>query len=341
MFQKVAILLALWVLICAPSLSYSAQISLDDALRATYTACYGIDEELKPLKVKAGINTAVTAVGTVAGAGALATGLVKKKTDKEIEELEKKLQELRIYQAQNGIKYNTPEESRAFRAAALSGGNADAQSTDSASSTASASNSLSASDNAPSEADKIQAEIDEKTKKSVKLGNWRTGLLAGNTATNIAGAAIAGTNKVKGELDEQITDCIAAVQQLRRSIEIAKIEGADISEANGILNACGKYETVDTSKINKRATGAMVASTVGAATGAVGTVASIFANTKKTRDDNSDAGKKKEKNLNTTANVMSGLATAASGTATVFNATQIKAIKDVSEVATECTGALQ
>ena len=29
-------------------------------------------------------------------------------------------------------------------------------------------------------------EIDELTKKSKKLGNWRTGLLAGNTATNIA-----------------------------------------------------------------------------------------------------------------------------------------------------------
>ena len=321
MFQKVAILLALWVLICAPSLSYSAQISLDDALRATYTACYGIDEELKPLKVKAGINTAVTAVGTVAGAGALATGLVKKKTDKEIEELEKKLAEIRERERNGEYEDPTDEDIEAFI-------NADFGSTETAS-------------NAPSEADKIQAEIDEKTKKSVKLGNWRTGLLAGNTATNIAGAAIAGTNKVKGELDEQITDCIAAVQQLRRSIEIAKIEGADISEANGILNACGKYETVDTSKINKRATGAMVASTVGAATGAVGTVASIFANTKKTRDDNSDAGKKKEKNLNTTANVMSGLATAASGTATVFNATQIKAIKDVSEVAAECTGALQ
>ena len=37
-------------------------LPLDDALRATYTACVGIDEELSDLKKMAGINTAVTGV---------------------------------------------------------------------------------------------------------------------------------------------------------------------------------------------------------------------------------------------------------------------------------------
>jgi len=298
--------------------------SLDDTLRATYMACFGIDEELKPLKVKAGINTAVTAVGTAAGAGALATGLVKKKTDKEIEELEKKLAE--IHERERNGEYATPteDEIEAFINAEFDFGT-----TNTASS-------------GPSEADQIQAEIDEKTKKSIKLGNWRTGLLAGNTATNIAGAVIAGTNKVKGDLEAQIKDCIAAVGELRRAVGRAEIEQeGDISEAKGILNACAKYETIDISKINNRATGAMVSSSVGAATGVAGTISSIFANSKKVRNDNSDAGKKKEKGLNTATNVLAGASTLASGTATVFNATQIKAIKDVSAVAAECTGALQ
>lgn len=302
----------------------AAPASLDDTLRATYTACFGIDEELKPLKVKAGINTAVTAVGTAAGAGALATGLVKAKTDKEIEELEKKLAE--IHERERNGEYATPtdDEIEAFINADF-----DLGTTNTAS-------------GGQSEADQIQAEIDEKTEKSVKLGNWRTGLLAGNTATNIAGAVVAGTNKVKGDLEAQINDCITAVSELRRAVGRAEIENdANLGEAKVILNACAKYETVDISKINKRATGAMVSSSVGAATGVAGTISSIFANSKKVRDDNSDAGKKKEKGLNTTANVLAGASTLASGTATVFNATQIKAIKDVSAVAAECTGALQ
>ena len=45
--------------------------------------------------------------------------------------------------------------------------------------------------------------------------------------------------------------------------------------------------------------------------------------------------------LNTTANILAGTTTAASTTATVFNATQIKAIKKVAEIAEKCTGALR
>ena len=303
----------------------AAPASLDDTLRATYTACFGIDEELKPLKVKAGINTAITAVGTAAGAGALATGLVKAKTDRKIEDLEKKLAEIDKREEEGLIEEPTEEEIAAFENIEFNV----VEDNDIGEDLESLNNQL-------------LAEIDSLTEKSVKLGNWRTGLLAGNTATNIAGAVIAGTNKVKGDLEAQINDCITAVGELRRAVGRAEIENdANLGEAKVILNACAKYETLDISKINKRATGAMVSSSVGAATGVAGTISSIFANSKKVRDDNSDAGKKKEKGLNTTANVLAGASTLASGTATVFNATQIKAIKDVSAVAAECTGALQ
>ena len=42
-------------------------LPLNDALRATYTACVGIDDNLADLKKMAGINTAVTGVGTAVG----------------------------------------------------------------------------------------------------------------------------------------------------------------------------------------------------------------------------------------------------------------------------------
>ena len=85
----------------------------------------------------------------------------------------------------------------------------------------------------------------------------------------------------------------------------------------------------------------MISSTVGAATGLAGTVTSAMANTDKTRKDNTESGKQKEKNLNTAANVLAGATTAASATATVFNATQISAIKKVAAVAEKCTGVLK
>ena len=51
--------------------------------------------------------------------------------------------------------------------------------------------------------------------------------------------------------------------------------------------------------------------------------------------------KLKEKNLNTAANVLAGGTTAASLSGTIFNATQISAIKRAATVADECEGALK
>ncbi len=165
--------------------------------------------------------------------------------------------------------------------------------------------------------------------------------MAGSTATNVAGAIIAGTNKVDADLQTQINNCISSVKTLQKSIIQARINGEDITEAQSIATACGEYEYVDISKINNRAKGAMISSTVGAATGLTGTIISATANTDKTRNDNTESGKQKEKNLNTAANTLAIGTTAASAMATVFNATQISAIKKVATVAEKCTGVLK
>jgi hypothetical protein len=288
---------------------------LDDALRATYTACVGIDDELADLKKMAGINTAVTGVGTAAGAGATVVGLVKASKDKQIANLEEKLARLKELTSRQTI--TAPN-----RAELLSETDQYYQ------------------DN-KDETKTIEDEISVLTKQSKKLGNWRTGLVAGSTATNVAGAIIAGNNKVDDDLQTQIDNCKLAVKNLRDSIMQARFNGEDISEANTIADACKEYDYVDISPINKRAKGAMISSVIGATTGLAGTVTSAMANTDKIRDDNTDSGKQKEKNLNTAANVLSGATTVASATATVFNATQISAIKKVATVAQKCTEVLK
>lgn len=290
-------------------------LPLDDALRATYTACVGIDDNLADLKKMAGINTAVTGVGTAVGAGATVVGLVKASKDKEVEV---KLEKLREIEQRNPDVEASDDEWDTF--------------------SASMQTQLSA---AKQEIEKYQAEIEKLTKQSKSLGNWRTGLLAGNTATNVAGAIIAGNNKVDDDLQTQIDNCKKAVDELQRSMMQARFDGEDVSEAQQIVTACKEYNYVDISPINKRAKGAMISSVVGATTGLAGTVTSAMANTDKTRNDNTDAGKQKEKNLNTASNVLAGASTVASATATVFNATQISAIKKVATVASKCTEVLK
>lgn len=303
--------------LCASTGTLHADIlPLNDALRATYTACIGIDENLADLKKMAGINTAITSVGTATGIGATVTGIVKSSKDAEIEELEKILEEIdKMHQETTPL---TDAEFVTFMSEFNSVYNTTLNNKES-----------------------IQSEIDKLEKQSKSLGNWRTGLMAGSTATNLAGAIIASKNTTDGEITEQIEACKVAVNNLRQSIVQARISGENISEAEQIANACGQYEFIDLSKINTKAKGAMISSAIGTATGLTGTIVSASANTDKVRSDNTADGKQKEKNLNLTSNILAGATTAASATATVFNATQISAIKKVAEVATNCTGVLK
>lgn len=179
-------------------------LPLDDALRATYIACVGIDEELSDLKQMAGINTAVTAVGTVAAGGATVVGLVKASKDKQAEELERLIQELR--KLEEGKPEPTDAEIAKFEEEFNISYN-----------------------EAVKKPETFQAQLNDLNKQSKRLGNWRTGLIAGSAATNIAGAIIAGNNKVNKDLQAQIDDCKASVNTLRNSMMQARIDGEDVS----------------------------------------------------------------------------------------------------------------
>ena len=278
--------IAFFVLLTMGCISANAQdIDLENALRATYTNCVGIDDALHDMKVKAGINTAVTGVGTVAGGAALAVGIKKAHLMDKLSSIEDKY--LDQYPQQSFDDINIIQDTG------------------------------------------FKPNLKSKRKK---LGNWRTGLLAVNAATNIAGATIAGTNKVNKSLEEQIDDCKLSVKDLKNAITRAKFNGEDVIEANEIANACGDFAYVDISKINNRAKGAEISSIVGGTTGVVGVITSAVAN---------KSSGEKERKLDTASNVLAGGATIFTGTATVFNATQIAAIKKVANVAEKCTGVLK
>lgn len=293
-----------------------ANTDLAAAIENVRTACGNISAELTDMKKMAGIATAVTGVGTVAGGVALGTGLAKTNVDKEIAELEQQLAKLdadRNLQTITISATNLQNELNQYQASIQT---------------------LSKSE--------LQEQKSEAEQKSKNLGNWRTGMLATSTVANITGAVMSGTNRVKGDLKQQIDECLTSVKTLSNVRMQARIDGSatntDLAHAENIIRACDAWTTVDISSINKRSTGATVSSGIGAGLGLAGTITSASANSDGVRNGDDT---QREKNLNTAANVLAGGTTAASLSATIFNATQISAIKRAATVADECEGALR
>lgn len=318
------------------------QTDFTAALQDVRTNCGGISEHLEHIKTMAGVNTAVTAVGTLAGGGATVTGVAKQEADK-ISDVAEKYQEFAdkinnqsivgnvVFTDVGGLELSSSDKDTLrnlviaelerikpmyvdFVMKSMTNGH-DAQ-----------------------DVSNVKEEID---KISSKLGDARTGLMAATTVTNIAGAAIAGTNRVKPDLESQVALCISSLDTLARAKTQAKISQQITVEqsthAERIISACGQYETVKLSDINARGMGALVSSGIGAATGLAGTITSAVANTNNVRT----AGGNKEKNLNTASNVLAGVSTASSLSSTIFNATQIGAAKRILKVAQECEEALK
>ncbi len=310
--EKMRFFVIIPLMLCA--VAANAADDLSAAVGNARAACGGIGGALDGMKTMAGINTAITGVGTVAGGVALGTGIAKSGVDSDIEDLEKQIEELRQRHSDTPIEtleIADPSKLKQEQKELLDGYHAIAD----------------------------QKDIEEQ--KSKELGNWRTGSLAASSATNIAGAVIAGTNRVGGDLKSKISECLESIKTLSAVRMQARISNTatepELARAENIIKNCENWATVDIDSINNKSAGAAVSSGVGAGLGIAGTVTSASANSQSVRDG--DVAR--EKNLNTAANVLAGGTTVASGVATVFNATQISAIKRATTVAEACERALK
>ena len=301
---------------CAFGAAFGDDLSVQ--IQATRSACSGISDAMTNLKKMAGINTAVTAVGTVAGGVAVGTGIAKAGVDKEIEKLEQQIEELKRSSANTPVETLVIENKPAFD------------------------NQLSEFVRTyTAELQKKEEELSAAEQKSKTLGNIRTGTLATTAVVDTAGTIIAVKNQVDDDLQSRIDNCVAQVKKLQTAKATAQVaqtaDAADISKATQIISACRDWEYVNLTDINRKARGAAISSGTGAALAVVGTITSVSANSSAVRDgENED----KEKNLNTASNVLAGGATGASAVATIFNATQIGAIKKAVNIADKCEGAL-
>ena len=305
--------------------SYATVYDLDVAMDNVRNACSGINSKMDHLKLMAGINTGIGAAGTVTGAVALGTGIAKAQKDAEIEKL--------LDQLNTKVKEHN--------AAGAKGDSLTQEDFDRKVSEFKQLYAEHVKTLTPEEVKQSKDKIDKLTEESKTLGNVRTGMLAVNTATSVAGAVISSQNKATGSIKEAIDNCISATDDLRDSMMQARMDGRDTVAAKRIVDACSEYKSADLSKINKLATGSTVTSSIGAVAGGVGMITSIAANTDSTRNDDSKEGKEKEKNLNTASNVLSGVTTATSAVSTVLNGVQIATIKKVVSISEKCEKEIQ
>lgn len=297
---------------CAFGAAFGDDLSVQ--IQATRSACSGISDAMTNLKKMAGINTAVTAVGTVTGGVALGTGIAKASVDRELEALIEKVKKLIDEKSKIPVEKIDIENRSEFDNQLME---------------------ISGSISSTNE------KISQLEQKSKTLGNVRTGTLATTAVVDTAGTIIAVKNQVDDDLQSRIDNCVAQVKKLQTAKASAQVaetaDSADISKATQIISACRDWEYVNLTDINKKARGAAISSGTGAALAVVGTITSASANSSAIRDGEN---KDKEKNLNTASNVLAGGATGASAVATIFNATQIGAIKKAVATADKCEEAL-
>ena len=286
--------------------------SAQEIFEATKIVCSGVSDEISKVSNVSKANTAVTAVGTVAAGGALVAGIKKSQEEKEIDELIDQICRSGGCTAE-GVRAMSLEQFYS---------------------------------NVISPMAQI-AELQRKLERSKKLGNWRTGLLAGTIGTNLASAIISGVNKDQSELIQHIEACNEMVKSVKEISGQLKAAGVSpmgnpiVKKLDNIKTWCAQINTSDVEKIEKRMKGVMGTSIAGVVIGGVGTVTSAKANSDKYMDAKNrigltDAERQKAKNLNTTANIMAGANVGTGLVETGLNISLIKLTKDLMSTAERC-----
>lgn len=245
---------------------------------AVRIACADIPAELSRVSGGATAGVVVGATGTVVAGGALVAGIAKQDIDAEIGRLVDKM--CAAGGCESGrIEQMSPDQFAQSVIVPMA---------------------------------EIAKKVKELTEKSKRLGNWRTGLMGGTIATNVAAAVLAGVNRDQSDLIQKIQACNTAVSMLvpykNRLIAsgVNPLQEPLVNKIDAVATWCAPINIQDVEKIEKRMGVVMGAGIAGAAIGVVGTATSAAANSDKVRDDDSQAGIKKEKNLNVVSNIFAG-----------------------------------
>ena len=195
-------------------------------------------------------------------------------------------------------------------------------------------------------------QLQQRIENSKKLGNWRTGLMAGTIGTNLASAIMSGININQSDLVQHISACnemlksAANIEMDLKKIGANPMEYPVVKNLSSVHTWCNQIDVKDIEKIEKRMKGVMGTAVAGTAIGVVGVGTSAAANSdkymsKENKLNMSDADKKKEKALNTTANVMAGANVVTGAVETGLNISLISLTKRLMQSAQRCEDILK
>jgi len=302
-----------------PSISYGYDLTAmaEQAFDAARMVCSGISDEISKVSNISKINTAVTGAGTVAAGGALVVGIKKSQEEEEIDKLVAEICEAGGCTAE-GVESMSNEDFF---------------------------------NNVMQPMAEI-AELQERLERSKKLGNWRTGLMAGTIGTNVASAIISGINKNQSDLIQHIQACNEAVKSVNNMSNKLKLEGVNplenpiMKQLSNVNTWCNNINIADIEKIEKRMTGVMGTSIAGAVIGVAGTATSAAANSDKYMDEQkrlnlTEQEKNKKNNLNTASNVMAGANVVTGAVETGLNISLITLTKKLIRQAEQCEGVFE
>ncbi|MBR3510659.1 MAG: hypothetical protein IKN73_01200 [Alphaproteobacteria bacterium] len=321
MYKKVLILFSLLMPITVLADETDDLINnAQQIFEATRIVCSGISDEIGKVANISKANTAVTAVGTVAAGGALAVGIAKSNEEKEIEKLIDEMCKSGGCTAE-GVEAMSDEQ---FLLQVLQ----------------------------PMARIAELQQLQQKIDKSKKLGNWRTGLMAGTIGTNLASAIMSGINIDQSDLIQHISACnemvktIPNIEYELKKAGIGPMHTPVVKQLSNVRTWCDQININDIEKIEKRMKAVMGTSIAGGAIGIVGVGTSAAANSDKymglkNKTLLSEEDKKKEHALNTTANVMAGANTVAGAVETGLNISLITLTKKLMEQANRCEEVLQ
>lgn len=302
----------------------------EEVYNATRIVCSGISEQIAKVANISTANTAITGTGTIAATGALVAGVKKSNIDAEIES------RLDEFCKENDCTQNSETNAQDFYNKIIEG---------------------LAEISTESGLDKTDSKsIESMLEQSQKLGNWRTGLMAGTIGTNLATAILSGRNMNQSDLIQQITACndmiktVSEVQHTLKTAGINPIENPVMRKLDNAKTWCSQMNVSDVEKIENRMKASLGTSIAGGVIGVAGTATSAAANSDKYSDintraslhvSNNTAELQKAKNLNTAANIMSGASIATGVAGTAVNISLISLAKKMIKSAQRCEEVLQ
>ena len=248
----------------------------------------------------------MTGVGTVAAGGALYAGIKKKDLDAKAEELDKKMQNIENLSDAEFVKFLKE---------------------------------MAKYEELKEQYDSMCQMKHDYQAQSQKLGNVRTGLMVGNTATAVAGTLISSRNKNDSRsIKDKIQICLNTINSLQQKIGQTMFDcvPGQYEKLRKTVSICNSLSTKDMDKVSNRNQISSVVSGINIGTGAAGVITSALANNSQHRNNYDD----KTKNLNTAANVFAGTSMVASGVSTIFNASTLSSINSNLSISADCEEAL-